>query len=568
MNEQELDRLLLESQNNQPVSESDLDALLLGNAGGQIVEEMHPDVSKVDRALIKNFGNDDQASVGFLKQKYPGMDIQTRDGRILMKQPGERDFKVLDPDTGFLSMDMLNDASDIVYDVGAGVGEGAAFAAGLPAAGVGGLATGAAAGVGLETLRQGIGKYLGVNDEVQMDDIAMAGAGGAIPVVAGGLSRGAYKALKKAAPSVGSYFTGVSKKTLQNLPKHMDTLDDITNAGQATQFIDDTVQGVSGTIKGTKQAYGKQLENLAADAPGTGSIRPTLAMVDDKIDELKRLSDSGEVPSAIDEIDALEELKREIFSNRKVLDNGVEEFTSIPEDVGGTALHKLKQSLAERAKFSNKAIDVPSPRKAIANKTVERTAKEAVGLVDESLGNLVGEAWKLGNSKYKEVLQLQKEIAPFFKDSYSAVRAMRGLSRKDKDILYRNIQKLDEYANQLGKPINLEDRIKQFEIYSVFKNPDITPLMHQQSGNPPASALMGTLGALGGYKMGAGYTGAALGGSLGSLIGNFVGAPGLALKATKLAPTLNKASSWGGPKSYGALKSIWDMSTDKHRRSR
>lgn len=170
-----------------------------------VIEEMHPDITMGDRFKIKNFSNDPKAAAEWLAQQHPGMEVKAQpDGRIIARNKGEKDFRVLDPDafkTG-LSLatlkDLPMDALDMAYDVPAGALQGLATAASgvagaptvvgaLPAAAAGGAASGA----GLETLRQAIGKALGVNKEMSGGDIALSGTTGAVAPLLFGAGAGA-----------------------------------------------------------------------------------------------------------------------------------------------------------------------------------------------------------------------------------------------------------------------------------------------------------------------------------------------------------------------------------------
>jgi len=192
----------------------------------KIVEEMHPDISVVDRAKIKNFGVSPQQSVQFLRQKHPDLDIQIKDGdRIVIRRPDEKEYRVLDPES-WSSManplEIARDVGDIAWDVGQVGAEGAAalgsgtlgaLASGgnpfvaLPAA----MAGGGAAGAGMEYLRQNIGKALDVATDTDNTDILISGGLGALApglfgagkiggtaLKTGIGQRGAAKALEKA----------------------------------------------------------------------------------------------------------------------------------------------------------------------------------------------------------------------------------------------------------------------------------------------------------------------------------------------------------------------------------
>lgn len=154
-----------------------------------VVQEQHPSISFADRFKIKNFGDDAMASIAYLKSEHPEVDFSTRKGQIVAKAPGEKDWRVLDPS----SFD-IQDITDLTYDVLGGIGQGAAtagaavlgggFSAGagaIPAA----MAAGGATGVGIEAARQGIGKWMGVNDFDKTNLAISGGIGLAAPLAFG-----------------------------------------------------------------------------------------------------------------------------------------------------------------------------------------------------------------------------------------------------------------------------------------------------------------------------------------------------------------------------------------------
>lgn len=186
---------------------SDYDALLgelhsFKNA--PVVEEMHPLITAKDRFVIQNFANKPEVGVEYLQKKYPDLQVKLdpKDGRMLMKTPTEKEFRVLDPNTGFFSSDFLNDASDLAYS---GLATGLQTAASVPGALVGSvpgaIAAGGATGAGLEALRQKLGQYYGLPQEVSGKDVLTSGAVGAAIPAAGAAVNGITQLAAKTAPS-------------------------------------------------------------------------------------------------------------------------------------------------------------------------------------------------------------------------------------------------------------------------------------------------------------------------------------------------------------------------------
>lgn len=184
----------------------------------KITEEMHPDISYGDRAIVKNFSNSPEGSLAFLQKKYPNLQLKLggdSGDRILAKRPEEQSWKTLDPDAGILQtlrhdpMEILKDLGDVGTDLASGVATGAATAAGgLFGALPGAMAAGGAAGAGTEFLRQKIGQGLGVNDDWKGGDVAASGAFGAAAPLLFGTGATAGQVAERAAAKAGAGATG------------------------------------------------------------------------------------------------------------------------------------------------------------------------------------------------------------------------------------------------------------------------------------------------------------------------------------------------------------------------
>ena len=70
-------------------------------AQDEIVEEMHPELTTIDRLAVKNFGDNNEASVNFLQKRHPDLSIKVDDASreiIARKRDGsEKDWRRLDP---------------------------------------------------------------------------------------------------------------------------------------------------------------------------------------------------------------------------------------------------------------------------------------------------------------------------------------------------------------------------------------------------------------------------------------------------------------------------------------
>jgi hypothetical protein len=66
------------------------------------IEEMHPDLGLTDR-LITSLAQSPQKEAEYIQNKYPNLEVKSEGGRTLVRTPGEKQYKVLDPDTGAIS---------------------------------------------------------------------------------------------------------------------------------------------------------------------------------------------------------------------------------------------------------------------------------------------------------------------------------------------------------------------------------------------------------------------------------------------------------------------------------
>ena len=214
------------------------------------------DIPWQDRLIVKNLGGSVEDQVSYLRQRNPYLDIRAHEGDIIAKIPGEKKFKRLDPSWSASPQELVQDITDIGYDVGSGILTGAAGAAGaVPGAlagfGVGGLGTAVAASgaasAGLEGFRQVLGKAAGARKDISGGEIALSGIlGGATTGIFGG---GASKALIEKAVENPKVLTNQLKKVMEVIPEDM--ADDAKKAF-AKQVIEDSQKGLIAKNFGSK----------------------------------------------------------------------------------------------------------------------------------------------------------------------------------------------------------------------------------------------------------------------------------------------------------------------------
>mgnify|MGYP007100055573 CR=1 FL=1 len=292
----------------------------------QVIQEMHPNISMKERLVAKNLATNPEAQVKYLKKQHPDMDIRLEGGQILAKTKEDKDYKVLDPDTGFFSKDFLYDLGDLGYDIPAGMLTGAAttagaaaggLGAGLPTAGAGaipgalagGAAAGAATSGGLETLRQGLGKAAGIEQDFDPLQIGIATAtGGLAPFVPPAIKAGAIKA----APKIVQGLTNIPAIATEELIQNWDKLKALGQTG-ATTLSEDAYKLLAQYLEQQKSAAGKAIgETLKSTGQKIGLDR-VKGVIDDMLARLNELGGEHPTEAIYGKMGALKNLYDKIF---------------------------------------------------------------------------------------------------------------------------------------------------------------------------------------------------------------------------------------------------------------
>jgi len=250
---------------------------------GKVVDEAHPAISWKDRAIVKNFGTGN--GLGYLKSKYPNLQIEERSGDVVMKGKNENEWRKLDPS----SLEFA-DVSDIAYDVGAGILEGGATLAGAGAGSLpGAIAAGSASGAGMEALRQKIGQALGVNKEMDMGQMGAATvAGGLSPVLFGTgkagakylekgllgetLGKGASKAYKKVTrgflPGMAEVSSGEKAKVYKDYIRNIDEMENWKKDPESfLNFAEEAGMAVEKNVNDAVSLQGDKIGQVLSELP-------------------------------------------------------------------------------------------------------------------------------------------------------------------------------------------------------------------------------------------------------------------------------------------------------------
>ena len=544
-----------------------------------VVEEMHPNFSTADRLIVKNFAGNNQAAVNYLQKQHPDLEIKTKefsDKILARKRDGsEKDYKVLDPDTGFFSTDFLRDVGDIGFDIASGVGTGAATAAGgIAGVGFGSIpaaaAAGAASSAGLEAGRQGLGKMLGIEQDIDMGDVGFAGAAGALsPLLLGtgattaqaaakslnpfkgslstlrgmaapelddagkallssqrGLIGRGYDAYKGGlAPKLGSAASGIHEdvlKFVRDNPQAINAVDPNNVEGYATNVISKASKGLHSEIDKVGSGLNK-LRNLADEAGQADELfkvdmTPVKARFLDDLEILKRqTAEMGENTALLDEIDALES----VYANY---------LGDVPDSLSASNAFELKERLKKVAipqklsqgPFGNtyKPSSTTAEKRVInagraASKTLQDEINRVTGLVD-------GSGTESLNSEYAQLMKWKKQMKPFLNDENVAFDKLSNIRNKTNKIDLERFQKIDK---KLGlDTVRSADNITAHKIFSkapwLARSSEGTTSTSRTIGAGAVGAGLGYyLGAQSGLGQGGAGVGLAVGGGVGALLG-------------------------------------------------
>lgn len=498
-------------------------------------QEMHPAVTTGTRLLIKNLANSPESAMGYIKQEYPGMEVRVgkTSGQLEMKYPDEREWKVLDPQTGAFGADTLRDIGDVGYDTVAGLGSGAAATLGGVAGGIpGAAAAGGASSAALEGLRQKLGQYLGLPQEVSGEDVAVQGGIGAVMPAA--LGTGATKSLlaegaKKAAPAVMAGLSGVPEQVIKAYTKNAPQVDELAREG-----VSDYISKVHDTMKAgvaqAKKQVGKELQETIEASQTPVNIGPVKAKLDNLISDLENKSIKN--ASDIENLNALKQKRDELFS-KVVPDSdtmliGTEDAPMVaggrqlplPDYVSAKEAFELQEKLNSEAAFSPRQSF--GPRNATEEKSVQRwqnanaeASRELNKGLDKATDGWSGEL----KGKYKQYSRLQQDLNTHFKDENATYKTLSNVYGKNKKLLQ---ERLDEIDALTGGELGVKKAADNMAALSYFEDPNLLP--SSGGGTTSTSRSLGgkTLGAaIGAYlakTQGQNpYIGAAAGGVAGGM---------------------------------------------------
>jgi hypothetical protein len=426
--------------------------------------DTHDNISFMDRFQVKNFGNSNESSMKFLQDKHPDMEFKEHDGRIITRAKGESSYRPIDPE-GF---DMA-DITDVAYDVGAGAVEGAAgIAAGLATANpIVGVGAAGALGAGAETVRQQVGKSLGINEEIDGTDIALSGTfAGLVPVAGKAIAPAVKGAARGFRNTIVPALTTATKDHVEILAKNGNQLKDTISNG-FTDLFERSGEKVNKGLTGLRNDIGNDFR-LLKESGRELDVSTVKNVYNNKIDELVKSNLDPNGKGSIGEtIEALQKDRDSIF----------------PE--GAPMSQTFEQSLLTKGSIVDKA-NFPKPGRIVTSNSpelVESTARDAVtelnGAVDEVMESFGS---KDARSRYASYKQLERIAAPLFKDPTKIEQVFKQATKGQKKTLIEALKRMDD---ELGT--NVLDDIKLADAAQFFGSGDpVNQIVDQMR---PKSAL-------------------------------------------------------------------------------
>lgn len=563
----------------------------------EIIDEMHPKIDPMDRIIIKNFGNDIENSIGYLKKRHPSLEVKTSlDGEIIAREKGEKEYRKLDP-SGF----ELQDISDIGSDVLTGIGSTAATAAGglvgnLPGA----MAAGAASSGGLEALRQQIGEWAGVNKGVNAGDVGMSTAFGAVsPLLFGsgqsaagaakaaagegwrgtlrsklagffgqnakasaddimsanrGLIGRGYDAFRsKLAPKLGELSSGVSADVIRNTRDNLDEVAKIEKEG-LTPTVSQLRNEVVDAISSKKMQVGKAIENALDTADQPVSILPALDEFDNQITKLEKQFDKNPSETLKAKLDKILAAKAEIFGEEPAQ-------VLYPREAWELAKDLEVLSKANKADVSG----LGGATGTLAEERFKRTAGDAAKRLREGIATATANQADGGtgvlNKAYQAVESDRKMLKTILKNDATTYKKLTNIKSPSNRVEFERLKQFDkDYDTSILKNADMMQSFKTFG--------DAPWLAVSSKGSTstsrtiPAALAGGALGYYLGAQSGLGQGGAGIGAAAGGALGAFVGGPKALRAYMQTQRYLSKKAAQGTAKGLSpqaATRSIWEM---------
>jgi hypothetical protein len=558
-----------------------------------ISNESSPDVSVADRLITKNLANSPEAVMGYFGENHPDLESRNYGGEIQVRKKGDSEWRKLDANNGYFDTlkgvasltpqgmllnklvngewvnpqgkETLADAGDLASDVVGGAVTGAAMKAGPIAAG------GAAAAT--EALRQKLGQYFGIPQDVNMKEVALQGGlNTALPVIGKGASAGWNVVKSDLAPWVGSHVTGIRSDIIKALPDKLDKIEKMTGEG-ILSFGEKTAKKVAHAVNRAQTKAMNLYDQVLDRMPGTVDVKGGMKVLDDYVDEAAAAYER--VPNA---------------DNKKALNDAIAIRDKFFKDSSGKTETKL--SLGDDGIITKSEAPATLDTKLRPRDALEVTKR----LRDE--GNLrkmadvgpfrtgelpydrplaeartkINVAMDKANPEFQKArstwtnLQDQKEIADdIFGNDRDVYKKLLGLGRKTNAGQYEQAMRLDKAYPEAG----IKNAIEDAQLHYYFGEPANQAISiggsTSTSRTLPLTLAGRDLGQTMGSAMGSSVAADALG-TAGGFIGSTLGSPATVKNTIKASrwfenlikqdPEFAKALIYGGTQEVG--KSPWE----------
>lgn len=596
--------------------------MALPQAGPKILQEQHPDVGLLERAKLKTFGNSPESMAKALMQN-PNLEaaVDPKTQQVIVRTKGAPNWNVLDPDTGIdvLSMDgfkeLGKDALEGMYDVGTGIVEGVgATAAGVAAgAGTGGVAAipaamgaGAALGAGNEALRQKIGAYLGIPQEVNGDDVMMSGAfGAASPLLFGtgkAVKSGAQNALKdelfqsgvlgtagkKTLAKGAEVMTGIRGELFNRAAKNPELMKSIADQGEDV-VANNAIEGLYRKMDDNYQTLGTRINDELRNSGEMIDISETKNQIKKTMEKIEKGADGKFSAEDKNKLNALTDLFNKTFKrseevNDDVIENmmdssgqlitnpvtglPVQKLTQttkevqkeLPDMVDASEAFKIKEELTNAADFMS---DKFRSNKSQSDKTVSTVARGAYGKTKAAIEDAIEVAPEL-NKEYKETLSDIDFLKSKFKNPKIHLGEDLAFDEKGANQLY----KIGNGNRQMTRKVGQLDKKYGTNLLDDAENITASRLNQDASYfTPSVGGVTSTSRAAVGQALG-GATGAFIGSQVsdepeslggyakGAAIGALMTSPRAFMNYLKMAEKASKIPA-------GARESAWNLLMNK-----
>jgi hypothetical protein len=531
--------------------------------------EMHPEIGTFSRWGRTNFATNPVETL-----RKQGFQVIEKDGGTFIKRPNETEYKAFDPNLSWKEMlttteglkELGRDVGDVAYDVGTGfIKIPASIGGGLLTGGVGGAAAYGAVGLGAESLRQKIGKELGYQDEYnpfQLGAAALAPSGG---VLASGALSGAVKLATKVGTSAAAMSSGIPKEVIEHYAKNPSLLQGekgktvSTKISQGLSEIQDTL---TQAVKDKPRAvWTEQLEPLLKqNATKEVNLAVATEPVTKRIAELEAEYLKNPTPAVADDINALKDLLTHyIYPDKppsglaaiegrttKILGaNGEEIPQALPKNLALEESFALKKRLSEAAHPAYETLGV-SKQKSASNKEYISKAAEMQARLNDEIARVVGGEYKPAMANYADAIELSKEVAPRIKTLEGVNTLVSPTINPQSTVGHIKAERLAQLVPDSAKE-DFARKMLDVKAMTAFANPSDMPLssmgVTSTSRSVPLANMLskvgGAVGALTGYHLGKGYSGAAVGGLAGAYggekLGNYMGSPAFVKQVIDLA---------------------------------